>query len=50
MNGFENVPTSWDDDRDERFFRIDCHLYAPQLLEEAKSLLSANDIEPATSR
>ena len=50
MNGFENVPTSWDDARDDSFFRIACSLFTPTFLEAATSLLSANDAEPATAR
>ena len=50
MNGFENVPTSWDDTRDESFFRIVCHLLTPQLVEAGTCLLAANDPEPAAAR
>ena len=50
MNGFENLPTSWDDARDERFFRIVSHLLTPQLVEAGTILLAANDPEPATVR
>jgi hypothetical protein len=50
MNGFENVPTDWDDARDESFFRIVCQLFTPHYLEAGTILLSANDPEPAASR
>jgi hypothetical protein len=45
MNHDESVPTTWDDVRDDQFFRIVCHVLDAPFLEGASSLLSANDLE-----
>lgn len=45
MNRFESVPTDWDDERDDAFFRIAAHLFGARYLELASLLLMANEIE-----
>ena len=43
MNQIESVPSTWDDGRDGRFFRIVSHVLEAHFLEAASSLLAAND-------
>jgi hypothetical protein len=45
MNRTESVPTTWDDARDDAFFRIVCHLFDCSFPEAATTLLAANDTE-----
>ena len=45
MNSIESVPTTWDDARDERFFRITRYVLDARFLEVATVLLAANDRE-----
>ena len=41
----ETIPTTWDDARDEPFFRIVAHLFDAHYVEAASLLLLINDIE-----
>jgi hypothetical protein len=45
MNRFESVPATWDDVRDDAFFRIVCQLFGCSFAEAATTLLAANDTE-----
>lgn len=47
MSDIESVPSTWDDLRDVRFFRIVCHVLEWHVLEAASSLLAANDADLA---
>lgn len=39
----EQIPQTWDDDRDGPFFRITAHLLECPVLEAVSCLLAAND-------
>ena len=41
----ESVPHSWDDQRDNDFFRIVASLFAPEFSYGASVLLAANDVD-----
>ena len=43
MSGYHHIPTTWDDTRDERFFRITVPLFAPDFVEGAAALLASYD-------
>lgn len=45
MTRIESVPTTWDDARDEPFFRLVCHLLDPRFVELGSVLLETNDAE-----
>ncbi len=49
MNHLESVPTTWDDVRDDTFFRIVSHVLDCHFLEAASCLLLANDPDLASS-
>lgn len=49
MSRIESVPTTWDDTRDTRFFRITQHALDARFLEAATVLLAANDHELAAA-
>ncbi len=46
MSATEQIPTRWDHDRDERFFRIVARLLPCDVVEAASSLLASYDEEP----
>lgn len=48
MTATETIPTTWDDVRDERFFRIVQSAFDARFLEAASTLLAANDNGLAT--
>jgi hypothetical protein len=41
----ESVPQTWDDQRDNDFFRIVASLFAPEFTFGASVLLAANDVD-----
>ena len=43
MITLESVPTTWNDELDEPFFRIVAHLLDARVAEACTSLLAAND-------
>ena len=43
MTATETIPTTWDDSRDNAFFRITAHLLDARTVEAATCLLAAND-------
>ena len=45
MSALEELPTTWDPDRDECFFRIVARLLPPAMVEAASSLLASYDGE-----
>ena len=47
MTSTEQVPTTWDTDRDEPFFRLVAHVLPCSVLEAASSLLASYDDEVA---
>jgi hypothetical protein len=49
MSIIESVPTTWDDARDEAFFRVTLHALDAHFLEAATVLLAANDHELAAA-
>lgn len=50
MSGLEQLPTTWDPDRDECFFRIVARVLPPGLVEAASSLLGSYDLEDMRDR
>jgi len=49
MTTLETVPSTWDSDRDERFFRITAHVLPCCLVEGASALLASYDEEPVVA-
>jgi hypothetical protein len=47
--GLETIPSTWDDQRDEAFFRITRALFSASFTFGAGVLLSSYDVEPGVS-